>query len=188
MSRSRSRSRTPETREKRGPPPNSEDLFSCVISGIPRDFKEEDLREHFDKFGKIGDVFVPRDRYEGGNRGFGFIRFVEKDDRDDAVDEFDKEPLRLDGKDVKVETARDRPRPGKPGWDPERARRDRDRRDRRRSRSRSRSRSRDRSRDRSRRSRRDRDRYSRSRSRDRSDRRRSDRRRDRSYSRSRSRS
>merc|ERR1712178_293570 len=158
MGMSRSRSRSPA--EKRGPPPNSDELFSCVISGIPRDYKEDDLKDHFEKFGKIGDVFVPRDRYEGGNRVFGFVRFVEKDDRDDAVDEFEKEPLRMDGKDVKVEAARDRPKPGRPGWDPERARRDRDRRERR-YRSRSRSRSRDRSyrrRDRS---------YSRSRSRSR---------------------
>merc|ERR1712178_465136 len=183
MGMSRSRSRSPA--EKRGPPPNSDDLFSVVISGIPRDYKEDDLKDHFEKFGKIGDVFVPRDQYEGGNRGFGFVRFVEKDDRDDAVDEYEKEPLRMDGKDVKVEAARDRPKPGRPGWDPERARRDRDRRERR-----YRSRSRSRSRDRRRRSRsRSRDRYrsrrdrSRSRSRDRSYRRR-----DRSYSRSRSRS
>merc|ERR1712026_185571 len=150
---SRSRSRSPA--ERRGPPPNSEDLFSVVISGIPRDFKEDDLRDEFEKFGKIGDIFVPRDRYEGGNRGFGFVRFVEKD------------PLRLDGKEVKIEAARDRPKPGRPGWDPERARRDRDRRERR-----YRSRSRSRSRDRRRRSRsRSRDRYrsrrDRSRSRDR---------------------
>ena len=39
----------------------------------------------FDRYGKIGDVFIPRDRQTGRSRGFAFVRFAEERDADAAV-------------------------------------------------------------------------------------------------------
>merc|ERR1711871_1754495 len=47
----------------------------------------------FSKFGEIGDVYIPRDRYTGDNRGFGFVRFLVEADAEEAIRE-------MDGKDV----------------------------------------------------------------------------------------
>ena len=40
----------------------------------------KDLREVFEKFGDVGDVFIPTDRESGRPRGFAFVRFVHKRD------------------------------------------------------------------------------------------------------------
>eukprot|EP00931_Biecheleriopsis_adriatica_P012648 TRINITY_DN113851_c0_g1_i1.p1 TRINITY_DN113851_c0_g1~~TRINITY_DN113851_c0_g1_i1.p1 ORF type:complete len:145 (-),score=23.60 TRINITY_DN113851_c0_g1_i1:41-475(-) len=44
---------------------------------------KEELREKFEKYGEIGDVYIPRDR------NFAFVRFYEKRDAEDAVDSMD---------------------------------------------------------------------------------------------------
>jgi len=51
-----------------------------MVNALPDDCNEEQLREKFDKFGEIGDCFVPKYRDSGRCRGFGFVRFVEKSD------------------------------------------------------------------------------------------------------------
>ena len=40
----------------------------------------KDLREVFEKFGDVGDVFIPTDRESGRPRGFAFVRFIHKRD------------------------------------------------------------------------------------------------------------
>jgi len=139
-----------------------------MVAALPDDVTERELKKLFEKFGEIGDVFVPRFRDSNRGRGFAFVRFFEKRDRDDCIDELERNPMDLAGKTLRAEPAKDRPRPGGEGWLAEGKRPPLDpREDRRRRRSRSRSRDRYRSR----RSRsRSRDRYrrrSRSRSRDR---------------------
>jgi len=111
------------------------------------------MGELFSKYGKVGDVYIPKDYRTRENRGFGFVRYYSKRDAEEAIDGLDGR--RFDGRELSVQYAKyERP--------------DRDYRGRRRSRSRSRSRSRGR-RDRSR----SRSRGRRDRSRSRSDRRRS---------------
>jgi len=134
-----------------------EELHSIRIGNdLPYDCKEDELREKFGEFGEIGDVYIPKHRDTGECRGFAFVRFVKRDDMEYCVDESKKEPITIDGKEVKVEDAGRRPpkredrRDDRGGYRDERRRRSRSRsRDRggRRSyrdRSRSRSRSRDR--------------------------------------------
>merc|ERR1712099_230655 len=113
---------------------NSEELFSVRIGNeLPYDCKEDELREKFSEFGEIGDVYIPKHRDTGECRGFAFVRFVKRDDMEYCVDEAKKEPITIDGKEVKVEDAGRRP--------PKREDRSRDRGSRRRDyRSRSRSR------------------------------------------------
>merc|ERR1712045_447467 len=166
MPRSRSRSRG-----------RDEDLYSVRIGNeLPDDIKEDELRDKFDKYGDIGEIYIPKDRESGRSKGFAFVRFYNKDDREYCLEDVSKEAIYIDNKKCKVDFARSRPKGGGKLPPPETYRR--------RSRSRSRSRgrryrSRSRSRSRSRRSRS----RSRSRSRDRHSRRRQ-----RSYTRSYSRS
>ena len=40
----------------------------------------QDLKEVFEKFGDVGDVFIPTDRESGRPRGFAFVRFYNKKD------------------------------------------------------------------------------------------------------------
>lgn len=147
--RSGSRDRSPPRREG-GKPPHSDDLFSVLVSGFGSDIVEDDLKDKFAKFGEIGDCFIPLDRDTRRNRGFGFVRFFKRRDQEDCVDELKDRGINIRGSDVRVDFAKSRPRPGRPGW---RRTPPRDRRGGYRSRSRDRRRSRSRSYDRRRRSR-----------------------------------
>ena len=48
---------------------------------------EDDMRECFSKYGKIMDVYIPRERPDMKSRGFAFVTFNNKRDAEDAVDE-----------------------------------------------------------------------------------------------------
>lgn len=49
--------------------------------------RKDDLQSMFEKYGKIGDVYIPRNVHDGGNRGFGFVRFFNEDDAREALKE-----------------------------------------------------------------------------------------------------
>jgi len=146
----------------KGPPPDISKMVSLKVDGLSHRSTTEDLESLFEKYGRIGDTYIPKDYRTKESRGFGFVRFYSKNDAEDAIDALDGR--KYDGRELSVQYARyDRPderrdRRGGGGG------RDRDR-----YRDRSRSRERDRSRDRSR-DRRDRSRSGdRRRERDRSD-------------------
>ncbi|XP_077357804.1 serine/arginine-rich splicing factor 2-like [Festucalex cinctus] len=149
------------------PPPDVEGMTSLKVDNLTYRTSPETLRRVFEKYGRVGDVYIPRDRYTKESRGFAFVRFLDKRDAEDAMDAMDG--ALLDGRELRVQMARY----GRPPDSlysrrgaPQRRHEGRSMSPRRRKRSRSRSRSGSRSRSRRR--------YSRSRSR--------------SYSRSRSRS
>lgn len=162
-------------------PPEIRGMTSLKVDNLTYRTTPEDLRRTFEKYGDVGDVYIPRDRFTRESRGFAFVRFYDKRDADDAMDSLDG--ALLDGRELRVQFAKY----GRPSDPPYRRSSGggggggSGRRSGRRSNSRSRSRSRSRDRRRGRYSRS----YSRSRSRSRSRGRRS---RSRSKSRSRSRS
>lgn len=79
LSRSRSRSRTPPRRSSY----HSSELHSVRIGNdLPSDITENEVRDVFEQFGEIGDVFLPKERGSDRTRGFGFVRFVRKTDQD----------------------------------------------------------------------------------------------------------
>lgn len=127
-SRNRSRSRSPPRRSRERSPPRDRsrspprqglvqgradktNLFSLRCNNLSYRTEANDIKRKFEKFGEIGDVFVPQDRDSGRSRGFCFVRYHNKDDMLDAVDAF-KEGFEMDGRDVRVEVAADRPPPG----------------------------------------------------------------------------
>lgn len=66
---------------------------SLLVRNLPRDCRPEDLRRPFEQFGRLKDVYLPRDYYTGEPRGFGFVQFVDPADASDAKYEMDGQIL-----------------------------------------------------------------------------------------------
>ncbi|CAE7160328.1 SRSF2 [Symbiodinium pilosum] len=58
-----------------------------VTGQIPENWTAEELRKSFEKFGDIGDVFVPRERFSDRPRPFAFVRFLDDSDAKEAIKE-----------------------------------------------------------------------------------------------------
>jgi len=155
----------------RGPPPDTSRMTSLKVDNLTYRTTAEDLEYLFEKYGKVGDVYIPKEKFSKESRGFAFVRFWDRRDAEDAMDALDGRTY--DNRELRVQMAKY-------------ARPENDRFDRGGGRGRDRSRSRERDRRRSR----SRDHDRRSRSRDRNSRRSpsDDRNRRRSRSRSRGRS
>jgi len=135
-------------REKRGPPDIS-DMVSLKVDNLTYRTRIEHLEPLFAKYGKVGDIYIPRNYRTQESRGFAFVRYYERRDAEDAMDRLDG--TKLDGREIRVSKAMHGRPDGTPGPPRRRERsRSRSRSPRRRSRSRSRSRGRDYDRSRSR--------------------------------------
>ena len=114
-------------------------MSTLKVNGLTYRTIERDVERMFDRFGKINEVFIPKDKYSGKSRGFAFVRFFDKDDARDAYD--DQNGRVHDGRRITIEWSRK-----DDGYERRAAkRRSRTRSPRRRSRSRERRRSRSRS-------------------------------------------
>lgn len=51
-------------------------MVSLKVANLTYRTTADDLREIFGKYGHVGDVYVPKNRYNGDSRGFAFVRFV----------------------------------------------------------------------------------------------------------------
>nr|CAB3503431.1 unnamed protein product [Digitaria exilis] len=79
----RRRYRSPSPRGRYGG--RARDLpTSLLVRNLRRDCRPDDLRRPFGKFGRVKDVYLPRDYYTGDPRGFGFIQYFDPDDAADA--------------------------------------------------------------------------------------------------------
>ena len=56
------------------PPPAIERMVSLKVDNITYRTRPEDMRRVFEKYGEIGDIYIPRDRYNKESRGFAFVR------------------------------------------------------------------------------------------------------------------
>jgi len=72
-----------------------------------RQTHEDDLRAKFETFGKLMDVFIPRDRNTGDPRGFGFVTFYDRRDAEDAEEALNEKEF--DGRVIRVNFAKKRP-------------------------------------------------------------------------------
>ncbi|KAL5806297.1 hypothetical protein ACOSQ3_029206 [Xanthoceras sorbifolium] len=57
---------------------------SLLVRNLRHDCRPEDLRGPFGQFGRLRDVYLPRDYYTGEPRGFGFVQYVDPADAADA--------------------------------------------------------------------------------------------------------
>ena len=71
---------------------------------------EDGLRNAFEVHGEVVNATVVMDRDTGRSRGFGFVEFADGDAAQSAMEALDGSDL--DGRNIKVNEARERPRGG----------------------------------------------------------------------------
>nr|CAB3265880.1 serine/arginine-rich splicing factor 2-like [Phallusia mammillata] len=86
------------------PPPGVDTMVSLKVDNLTYRTSPESLKRAFEKYGDVGDVYIPRDRYSKESRGFAFVRFYDKRDAEDAMDCMDGKML--DGRELRVAMAR----------------------------------------------------------------------------------
>ncbi|KAJ6796569.1 glycine-rich RNA-binding protein RZ1A [Iris pallida] len=98
--------------------------YRCFIGGLSWSTKDDDLRDAFEKFGRLSEAKVVVDRFSGRSRGFGFVTFDDKKGMEDAIDAMNG--MSLDGRSITVDKAQPqgggRDRDGDRGSDRDRGR------------------------------------------------------------------
>eukprot|EP00092_Neocalanus_flemingeri_P038220 GFUD01041601.1.p1 GENE.GFUD01041601.1~~GFUD01041601.1.p1 ORF type:complete len:195 (-),score=45.40 GFUD01041601.1:247-831(-) len=79
-------------------------MSTLKVNGLTYRTVERDVERLFDKYGKINEVFIPKDRFSRKSRGFAFVRFVHKDDARNAYDDLDRR--QFDGRELRIEWSR----------------------------------------------------------------------------------
>ncbi|KAF5461873.1 hypothetical protein F2P56_017936 [Juglans regia] len=88
----------------RAGPPDIRDTYSLLVLNITFRTSADDLFPLFDKYGKVVDVFIPRDRRTGESRGFAFVRYKYADEAQKAVEKLDGKIV--DGREIMVQFAK----------------------------------------------------------------------------------
>ncbi|XP_073526064.1 uncharacterized protein [Phyllobates terribilis] len=88
----------------RAGPPDIRDTYSLLVLNITFRTTADDLHPLFDKYGKVVDVFIPRDRRTGESRGFAFVRYKYQDEAQKAVERLDGRVV--DGREMMVQFAK----------------------------------------------------------------------------------
>ncbi|XP_057975502.1 serine/arginine-rich splicing factor SC35-like isoform X2 [Malania oleifera] len=88
----------------RSGPPDIRDTYSLLVLNITFRTTADDLYPLFDKYGKVVDVFIPRDRRTGDSRGFAFVRYKYADEAQKAVEKLDGRTV--DGREIMVQFAK----------------------------------------------------------------------------------
>ncbi|XAR49449.1 hypothetical protein NMG60_11032665 [Bertholletia excelsa] len=88
----------------RSGPPEIRDTYSLLVLNISFRTTADDLFRYFDKYGKVVDVFIPKDRRTGESRGFAFVRYKYQDEAQKAVDRLDGRVI--DGREIMVQFAK----------------------------------------------------------------------------------
>merc|ERR1711887_36165 len=86
------------------PPPDVQGMSTLKVDNLTYRTTCESLRKVFDKYGEIGDIYIPRDYRTKESRGFAFVRFYERGDAEDAMDTLDGTVV--DGRPLRVQMAR----------------------------------------------------------------------------------
>uniref|UniRef100_A0A915M6X9 Uncharacterized protein n=1 Tax=Meloidogyne javanica TaxID=6303 RepID=A0A915M6X9_MELJA len=78
--------------------------LNLKVDNLPYNTSVHELRRLFDRYGDIGDVYIPRDRYNNQSRGFGFVRFYSRKDADYACSRADGK--QMNGRELRVSIAK----------------------------------------------------------------------------------
>ncbi|CAL9164763.1 uncharacterized protein LOC135666475 [Musa acuminata AAA Group] len=71
------------------------------VGRLPQEASAEDLRQYFGRFGRIVDVYVPKDPKRSGHRGFGFVTFAD----DGVADRVSRRTHEILGQEVAIDSA-----------------------------------------------------------------------------------
>ncbi|XP_041015238.1 serine/arginine-rich splicing factor SC35-like isoform X2 [Juglans microcarpa x Juglans regia] len=85
-------------------PPDISDTYSLLVLNVTFRTTADDLFPYFDKYGKVVDIFIPRNRRTGDSRGFAFVRYKYADEAQKAVDRLDGKVI--DGREIAVQFAK----------------------------------------------------------------------------------
>ncbi|XP_015166141.1 serine/arginine-rich splicing factor SC35-like [Solanum tuberosum] len=85
-------------------PPDIADTYSLLVLNITFRTSADDLFPLFDTYGKVVDIFIPRDRRTGESRGFAFVRYKYAEEAQKAVDRLDGRVV--DGREMAVQFAK----------------------------------------------------------------------------------
>ncbi|KAI3445730.1 hypothetical protein Pfo_002395 [Paulownia fortunei] len=80
------------------------DTYSLLVLNVNFRTTSDDLFLLFEKYGKVVDIFIPRDRRTGESRDFAFVRYMYKDEAQKAVDRLDGRVV--DGREIAVRFAK----------------------------------------------------------------------------------
>ena len=64
----------------RRPPSDVDRMTSLRVGNLPFKASAGDLQPLFEKYGDVGDVYIPLERGSGRSRGFAFVRYYDKRD------------------------------------------------------------------------------------------------------------
>jgi RNA recognition motif-containing protein len=78
---------------------------------IPTETTEAELREAFEKFGKVESVTMIKDKYTNAFKGFAFIEMPDKEEAQKAIDGLDNSTL--NGAQIAVNQAKPKSESGK---------------------------------------------------------------------------
>ena len=76
-------------------------MSTLKVNGLTYRTVEREVEKLFEKYGKINEVFIPKDRYSRRSRGFAFVRFVDKLDAESAKSDVDRRLF--DGRELRIE-------------------------------------------------------------------------------------
>ena len=72
--------------EKRKPHPAPADgSIEIYVGNLSYDMTEDQLRKEFEAFGKVNDVRLVTNRYNGKSKGFGFVHMPDRGEADKAI-------------------------------------------------------------------------------------------------------
>ncbi|KAL8694320.1 MAG: hypothetical protein Q9218_001025 [Villophora microphyllina] len=77
------------TGEKMGGKYERDDLATLRVTNVSEFAEENDLREIFERFGRVTRVFLAKDRETGRAKGFAFISFADRSDAAKACEKID---------------------------------------------------------------------------------------------------
>ncbi|XP_074263706.1 glycine-rich RNA-binding protein RZ1A [Silene latifolia] len=79
------------------------DEYRCFVGSLSWNTTDRDLKEAFDKFGRLIEAKVVLDKFSGRSRGFGFVSFDDKRAMEEAIEAMNG--MDLDGRSITVEKA-----------------------------------------------------------------------------------
>ncbi|KAI1300271.1 hypothetical protein F5Y03DRAFT_397217 [Xylaria venustula] len=80
-------------------------MSKLFIGGLAWHTEESTLRQKFEEFGHVEEAVVVKDRDTGRSRGFGFIRYTNETDADNAIAKMNN--VEFDGREIRVDKASD---------------------------------------------------------------------------------